>query len=328
MLNPVVMTKLMVNAPAGAADAHAGGRRPASTRTPRSPRPTASGCKGWFIPSGEADGSRRRVRARLDVEPARQRRATRCRWRTTPTSTSCRPRRRLHDAGFHVLLFDVRRHGESAARQEPARRYGAGRGARLHRRRPLPALAPRRRRRADRGDRLLDGRQHRPLRHARVPADQGDPRDPADAPGASSTRTSCATEIGRFGPPMTKPMDSMYAALRAPAPRQARSRPCPRASSATPSCSTCRAPATRGGGWTSWRSSRRHARQRRPGDPVRVQPAATRATRYVSSTSTTSSRSSRSTFREGDQWGEMAVVEEFAAATPHTAGPVMRNLFL
>ena len=26
----------------------------------------------------------------------------------------------------------------------------------------------------------------------------------------------------------------------------------------------------------------------------------------------------------GDQWGEMAVVEEFAAATPHTAGPVIR----
>jgi hypothetical protein len=26
----------------------------------------------------------------------------------------------------------------------------------------------------------------------------------------------------------------------------------------------------------------------------------------------------------GDQWGELAVVEEFAAATPNTAGPVIR----
>ena len=84
----------------------------------------------------------------------------------------------LHDAGFHVLLFDLRRHGES----EPAAatcHLRPDRGARLRRRRELPALARRRRRPAHRRARHLDGRQHRAPRRARLPADQGAPRLPA-----------------------------------------------------------------------------------------------------------------------------------------------------
>ena len=87
----------------------------------------------------------------------------------------------LHDAGFHVLLFDIRRHGESDAGKGPLT-YGAAGGPRLHRSGQVPALAPGRRRRADRRGRHLDGRQHRHLRNARSasrsrPSSPSSPRD-------------------------------------------------------------------------------------------------------------------------------------------------------
>jgi len=111
VFNPLLMTKLMVNA-----------RRAPLDRTPADfgldyddaafPAADGVGIKGWFIPSG-VDGRGPAVvfvhgwmwnrlgnvahqtpvkDADVDFMPATQ---------------------ALHEAGFHVLLFDVRRHGES-----------------------------------------------------------------------------------------------------------------------------------------------------------------------------------------------------------------------
>ena len=80
----------------------------------------------------------------------------------------------LHDAGYSVLLYDIRKHGESESGKGllsfgPLEKYdfiGAVNYLRTPRRRG---------RRADRLARHLDGRHDRALRRARVPADQGHP---------------------------------------------------------------------------------------------------------------------------------------------------------
>ena len=181
MFNPMVMTKLMVTA-----------RRSPITRTPAEaglefedasfPAADGVGLKGWFIPSG-AEG---RSPAVVFVHGWMWNRlgnvAHQVKGLADADVDFLPAAKGLHDAGFNVLLFDVRWHGESSAAPSPcpygpveARDYiGAVRYLRL---------APGGRRRAHRRDRDVDGRQHRPLRHARGAADQGDHGDPADAPG-------------------------------------------------------------------------------------------------------------------------------------------------
>jgi uncharacterized protein len=173
--------------------------------------------------------------------------------------------RALHDAGMHVLTFDVRGHGESADATGP-QTYG-----------PVEA-------------RDFVGA----VRHLRARADVDGERIGAigmsaggnivlygvpDAPPvkavlavqptrlASFNANFARTELGRLGPLLLKPVDLLYAALRAPRPS--------RQDPAIPA-------------------------RRLNGTVVR----------YVQGT--------------GDQWGRLDVVEAMAAATPHTAGPVVR----
>jgi dienelactone hydrolase len=83
----------------------------------------------------------------------------------------------------------------------------------------------------------------------------------------SFTTNFARTELGPLGPALIKPVDLLYAALRAPRPSR-----------------------------------------QDPAEPARRLNGT--VVQYVQGT--------------GDQWGEMAVVEAIAAATPHTAGPVIR----
>ena len=164
MINPFVMTKLMINA-----------RRAPLTRTPAEvglefedaafPAADGVGLKGWFIPSGRPEPGPAVVFVHGWMWNRLGNVAHQVKGLKDADVDFLPAAKGLHDAGFHVLLFDVRWHGESEPRPEAAD-LRAGRGARLHRRRALPALAPRGRRRADRRDRHLDGRQHRHLRNA------------------------------------------------------------------------------------------------------------------------------------------------------------------
>jgi hypothetical protein len=117
MFNPVLMTKLMVNA-----------RRAPLTRTPAEaglefedaafPAADGVGLKGWFIPSG-AEG---RSPAVVFVHGWMWNRMGNIA-NQTPVKDGdvdfLPAAKALHDAGYHVLLFDVRRHGESESGKGP-----------------------------------------------------------------------------------------------------------------------------------------------------------------------------------------------------------------
>ena len=71
--------------------------------------------KGWFVPRRTRQGSGGVLRARLDVEPARQRRPVGCpSW--TRTSTSCRPSRRCTTPASTCSSSTSSNHGVSATR--------------------------------------------------------------------------------------------------------------------------------------------------------------------------------------------------------------------
>jgi len=171
----------------------------------------------------------------------------------------------LRDAGFHMLLFDLRGHGESADAKGP-QTYGPEESrdfvgaVRYLRTRPEVI--------ADRigaigmsagGNIVLYG------------VDEVQPIKAVLAVQptrlTSFNRRFARTELGPLGPALLKPVDLLYRLMRAPLPS--------RQDPAIPA-------------------------RRLNGTVVQ----------YVQGT--------------GDQWGEVAVVEEFAAATPHTAGPVIR----
>ena len=118
MFNPMLMTKLMVNA-----------RRLPVTRTPAEvgletwedvsfPSSDDVELKGWFIPSGAAGPGPAVVFVHGWM------------WNRTGNVAHQTPvkdadvdflpaAKGLHDAGYHVLLFDVRRHGESGPGKGP-----------------------------------------------------------------------------------------------------------------------------------------------------------------------------------------------------------------
>ena len=88
----------------------------------------------------------------------------------------------LHDAGYHVLLFDLRNHGESG-RKLPIT-YGVWEAYDVQGALELPAHPRRRRQGPHRPAGLLDGRQRLHLRDAGLPAGEGDPGRPGHARGA------------------------------------------------------------------------------------------------------------------------------------------------
>src|SRR5215216_5472243 len=115
--NPLVMTKLMVKA-----------RRAPVTRTPAEaglayedasfPAADGVGLEGWFIPSG-AEG---RGPAVVFVHGWMWNRLGNVAHQTAVKDADVDflpAAKALHDAGFHVLLFDVRNHGESEAGKGP-----------------------------------------------------------------------------------------------------------------------------------------------------------------------------------------------------------------
>jgi alpha-beta hydrolase superfamily lysophospholipase len=171
----------------------------------------------------------------------------------------------LHDAGYHVLLFDVRGHGESEAGKGP-QTYGPIES------RDFVGAVRFLRTRAD-----VDGE-----RIGAIGMSAGgnivlygvDAAQPIKAVLAVQPTRLIAfntkfarTELGPLGPALIKPVDLLYRLMRAPLPSR-----------------------------------------QDPAIPARGLNGT--VVQYVQGT--------------GDQWGELAVVEEFAAATPHTAGPVIR----
>jgi pimeloyl-ACP methyl ester carboxylesterase len=171
----------------------------------------------------------------------------------------------LHEAGFHVLLFDLRGHGESDDAPGP-QTYGPVEA------RDFVGAVEYLRTRAD-----VDGE-----RIGAIGTSAGGNIVLYGAPDAQPLKAVLAiqptrltafntnfarTELGPLGPALVKPVDLLYAALGAPRPS--------RQDPAIPA-------------------------RRLNGTVVQ----------YVQGT--------------GDQWGELEVVETIAAATPHTAGPVIR----
>ncbi|HWK25207.1 MAG TPA: alpha/beta fold hydrolase [Solirubrobacter sp.] len=260
MLNPIAMTGLMVNA-----------RRAPLDRTPDVPYedvafPAADGVgiRGWFIPGGGAPGPAvvfvhgwmwnrlgnvggqvKGLRdADVDFLPAIH---------------------ALHDAGFHVLTFDVRRHGESEAGGRRPISYGP-----IEARDYIGAVRYLRTR-AD-----VDG-----SRIGAVGCSMGGNIVIMGTPEVQPIKALLAiqptrlavfnsnfmrTEVGALGPAMTKPMELVYSIMGTP--RPAKHDPAVAA--------------------------------RQLGDTV---------VQYVQGT--------------GDPWGEMGIVQEFAAVTPTLAGPVI-----
>jgi pimeloyl-ACP methyl ester carboxylesterase len=124
--------------------------------------------------------------------------------------------RALHDAGYHVLLFDLRNHGESAAKMPIT--YGP-----LESRDYAGAVAYVRARPDVDGDRIgalgcsmgansvIYGTPHcQPVKAALLV-------QPARLPVFN--RNFALTELGRLGPAMLKPVDPLYRVMRAPMPK-------------------------------------------------------------------------------------------------------------
>ena len=258
---PVLMTKLMLRS-----------HRAPLTRTPAAadlayedvafPAADGVGLKGWFVPAdpgapaivfvhgwmwnrlGNVAGQTPVPDRDVDFLPAV---------------------RALHEAGYHVLLFDVRRHGESDAGKGPLT-YGP-----IEARDFVGAVRHLRSRAEVDGERI-----------GAIGTSAGGNIVLYGVPAAQPIRAVLAiqptrlddfnanfarTELGRFGPALLKPIDLLYALLRAPRPSE-----------------------------------------HDPAIPARALDGT--VVRYVQGT--------------GDQWGSATVVEEIAAATPHTDGPVVR----
>jgi uncharacterized protein len=212
--NPLVMTKLMVRS-----------RRAPLTRTPAEAGlayedvafPAADGVslRGWFIPSG-AEGPAPAV---VFVHGWMWNRLGNVAHQTAVKDADVDflpAAKGLHDAGFHVLLFDVRNHGESAAGTRPLS-YGP-----VEARDYIGAVRYLR----ERGD--VDGE-----RLGAIGTSMGGNIVIYGTPKVQPIKAILAiqptrlavfnanfmrTEFGRLGPAMVKPMELVYAALRTPRP--------------------------------------------------------------------------------------------------------------
>jgi alpha-beta hydrolase superfamily lysophospholipase len=215
VLNPFVMTKLMVNA-----------RRAPLTRTPADvgldyedvsfPAADGVGLKGWFIPSGQetpgpavvfvhgwmwnrlgnvAHQTKGLKDADVDFLPAAK---------------------GLHDAGFGVLLFDVRRHGESESGKGPLS-YGP-----VEARDYIGAVRHLRSRPEVDGERIgaIGTSMGGNIVMYGTPEVQPIKAILAIQPTrlAVFNANFMRTELGPLGPPMVKPMELVYAAMRTPRP--------------------------------------------------------------------------------------------------------------
>ena len=179
--------------------------------------------KGWFVPARSRDRTRSGgvLRARLDVEPDGQRRPVGCpSW--TPTSTSCRPSRRCTTPASTCCSSTSRNHGVSATRLPIT--FGQWEARDM-----IGAVAYLRTRDDVDGERIgvdrhVDGRQHRPLGRAVLPA--ASRRSCAVQPNRAGDFTArfAADQLGKVGPAMVKPMDLDVRRRAGPPPQQGRPR--------------------------------------------------------------------------------------------------------
>jgi pimeloyl-ACP methyl ester carboxylesterase len=265
VFNPLLMTKLMLNA-----------RRAPLTRTPADagleyedaafPAADGVGIKGWFIPSG-VEG---RGPAVVFVHGWMWNRLGNVAHQVSgleDADVDFMPAAKgLHDAGYHVLLFDIRWHGESDRGRNPLS-YGP-----IECRDYIGAVRYLRSRPEVDGDRIgaigcsMGGNAVLYGTHECQPVKALLAIQPTRL--ATFNANFMRDAMGPIGPAMTKPMELVYAALRTPRPGK-------------------HDPAV-------------GARKLGPDTVVQ----------YVQGT--------------GDRWGTMAIIEDFAAATPNVAGPIIR----
>jgi hypothetical protein len=215
VFNPLLMTKLMVNA-----------RRAPITRTPADdglayedaafPAADGVGIKGWFIPSGAPE----RGPAVVFVHGWMWNRLGNVAHQTPglkDADVDFMPAAKgLHDAGFHVLLFDVRRHGESEPGRGPLS-YGP-----VEARDYIGAVRYLRSRPEVDGERIgaIGTSMGGNIVIYGTPEVQPIKAILAIQPTrlAVFNANFMRTEMGPLGPTMTKPLELVYAALRTPRP--------------------------------------------------------------------------------------------------------------
>ncbi|HEY6892273.1 MAG TPA: alpha/beta fold hydrolase [Solirubrobacter sp.] len=215
MLNPFVMTKLMVNA-----------RRAPLTRSPADvglefesvsfPAADGVGLKGWFIPSGADEPSPAVVFVHGWMWNRHGNIAHQVKGLKDADVDFLPAAKGLHDAGFNVLLFDVRWHGESERGPKPLS-YGP-----VEAQDYIGAVRYLRTRPEVDGERI-----------GAIGTSMGGNIVLYGTPEAQPIKAILAiqptrlavfnhnfmrTEMGPLGPPMTKPMELVYAALRTPRP--------------------------------------------------------------------------------------------------------------
>ena len=215
MLNPFVMTKLMVNA-----------RRAPLTRTPADagleyeaasfPAADGVGLKGWFIPSGATEPAPAVVFVHGWMWNRLGNVAHQVKGLADADVDFLPATKALHDAGFHVLLFDVRWHGESDRGPKPLT-YGP-----LEARDYIGAVRYLRSRPDVDGERIgaIGTSMGGNIVLYGTPEVQPIKAIMAIQPTRLAVFNSnfMRTEMGPLGPPMTKPMELVYAALRTPRP--------------------------------------------------------------------------------------------------------------
>ena len=199
MLNPFVMTKLMVNA-----------RRAPLTRTPADvglefesvsfPAGDGVGLKGWFIASGEAEPSPAVVFVHGWLWNRHGNIADQVKGPRTSTSTSCRRRRACTTRATTCCSSTCAATGRASAAASCRSPTGATRRATTGRARATCARG----RTSTRSGSARSAARWAPTSSSTArprPAGQGDPRHPADAGRALQPQLH-ADEIGRLGPPM------------------------------------------------------------------------------------------------------------------------------
>jgi uncharacterized protein len=215
MINPFVMTKLMTNA-----------RRAPLTRTPAEaglefenaafPAADGVGLKGWFIPSGLAEPGPAIVFVHGWMWNRLGNVAHQVKGLKDADVDFLPAAKGLHDAGFHVLLFDVRWHGESDRGPKPLT-YGP-----VEARDYIGAVRYLRSRPEVDGERIgaIGTSMGGNIVIYGTPEVQPIKALMAIQPTRLAVFNSnfMRTELGPLGPPMTKPMELVYAALRTPRP--------------------------------------------------------------------------------------------------------------
>jgi hypothetical protein len=215
MFNPVLMTKLMVTA-----------RRSPITRTPAEaglefedasfPAADGVGLKGWFIPSGVEGRSPAVVFVHGWMWNRLGNIAHQVKGLADADVDFLPAAKGLHDAGFNVLLFDVRWHGESERGSKPLS-YGP-----VEARDYIGAVRYLRSRPEVDGDRIgaIGTSMGGNIVIYGTPEVQPIKAIMAIQPTrlAVFNANFMRTELGPMGPPMAKPMELVDAALRTPRP--------------------------------------------------------------------------------------------------------------